>query len=159
MKNVSFIVLFVAMAIGLGFKLAAACEPCREEHDLVSSMQAAEFILLVEKTRDGTRNDDGYGWGGPDWIEVKIKGSLKGRRLPPIIKINSYEGQCLRGFKLDKGKEYVVLLREIQSAKTQFRFDVVLKGCGTKSLPVEEDYIVVDGARWTVEEFESLLYL
>lgn len=46
---------------------------------------------------------------------------------------------------------------ENEVSRKPYRFDVVLNGCGIKSLPVEDDFIVINGARWTVEEFESLL--
>ncbi len=138
--------------------LVWACTPCKQDYDLSASLAEADFIILVEKLRDGTATDSGHGWGGPDWIEVAIKGSLKGRRLPPRIKVNSYDGQCVYGFDLDKGREYVLLLKEIDESKKQYRFDSVFRGCGVKALEVEDDYIIINGARWTVEEFESLIY-
>lgn len=73
----------------IGFRAdAQTCPVCKEEYDLASSLAEAEFILLVELKREGPRNDNGEGWGGPDWVEVEVKGRLRGRRLPPRIKVN-----------------------------------------------------------------------
>ncbi|MCA9402456.1 MAG: hypothetical protein KC897_01630 [Candidatus Omnitrophica bacterium] len=136
---------------------AQTCPVCKEEYDLASSLAEAEFILLVELKSEGPRNDNGEGWGGPDWVEVEVKGRLRGRRLPPRIKVNFWEGQCAKGFDLEYGQEYVLLVVEKEMSRKPYRFDVVLNGCGVKSLPVEDDFIIINGARWTVEEFESLL--
>lgn len=140
-----------------GVSAQGGCPVCKQEYDLAASLAASEFILLVELKREGPPNDGGAGWGGPDWVEVEVKGSLRGRRLPPRIRVNFWEGQCAKGFDLEFGQEYVLLAKEMEVSRKQYRFDVVLNGCGVKSLPVQGDFIVIDGVRWTVEEFESLL--
>lgn len=134
-----------------------ACEPCIRQYDLDASFAAADFVLIVEKTRDGPRTDQGYGWGGPDWIEVAVKETLKGRELPSHIKVNSFDGQCVLGFDLEKGRDYVILVKELRSSTKRYRFTSVYKGCGVKALEVDGDYILIDGGRWTFDEVRGMM--
>jgi len=79
MKKVIFLICFIYLAC---FSLSAyACEPCGSTLDLNETIQQADLIIIGKKIKDGPHTDPRpEGYGGPDWIIVKIERVLKGKK-------------------------------------------------------------------------------
>ena len=151
------ILLVTVGLVFTGIAVALACTPCSRQYDLDETLAAADFVIIAEKKRDGPRTDQGYGWGGPDWIEIRVKETLKGRELPRSLKVNSFDGQCTYGFQLQQGRDYILLVKEQRATKKSYRFTSVFRGCGVQSLEMDGDYVIINGGRWTMAEFQDKL--
>jgi len=153
MKNyiISLFILFLIFGIA---SVSFGCEPCAKYLSFEESVEEADLIIIGHKISEGPRSDFGEGWGGPEWIEVKVKLVLKGETEAEKIKVNSWDAMCGYGITVDNDKDYVMLLKSIEGYQ---QFDAVDYGCGVKTYVLEGDLINYDGEKISVADFKKRL--
>jgi len=129
---------------------AYSCEPCMEIFDLQKTSQKADLIIIGQKTGEGPRSDFGEGYGGPDWITVKIIKGIKGA-VSGEIKVNSWDAMCEYGIAVDD-KTYVMFLKK-ESRHDDHDYDAVNYGCSIKTYPFENNMVIFDGKKITLKSF------
>lgn len=134
---------------------AFACEPCSKIFNLNETAQAADTIIVGRKIGEGPTTIRAEYPGGPDWIEVKVLRTLKGE-VSGIIRVNSWDAICTYGIIVDDDKEYIMFLeKRIPGPGEVFNDDyrTVEDGCAVKILPVEDNAVITDLKRMSVDEF------
>jgi len=154
MKNSIIIILFLVFGMA---PASYACEPCAKILNFEESVKEADLIIIGEKISEGSRSDFGEGYGGPDWIEVKIKQILKGEIEAERIKVNSWDAMCSYGILVESDKSYVMFLKRRDVTHEDYRFDAVNYGCGVKTYAVENNLINIDGENISVDDFMKRL--
>lgn len=147
-----FIILFLFYGIS---SKSYACQPCAKILSFEESVNEADLIIIGQKMSEGPRSDFGEGYGGPDWIEVKIKQVLKGEISAAKIKVNSWDAMCPYGIIVENDKDYVMLLRQREVTHEDYQFDAVNYDCGVKTYVLEGDYINFDGEKISVINFKK----
>lgn len=116
-----------------GHSVVYACPPCVKMYGPVESLAAADTIIIGYKIGSGPLTEAGDGPGGPDWFDVKVEQVIKGGRLPPVIRVNGWDGMCPYGFILDDHKKYLLLMSAAGPSARESRYETVFDGCGAKA--------------------------
>ena len=157
MKN-SIILGYALFLFVFTASVGNACEPCAKILNFEESVKEADLIIIGQKVSEGPRSDfRGEGYGGPDWIEVKIMQVLKGERPAERIKVNSWDAMCDYGIVVEKDNVYVMLLKQRKVTDEDYQFDAVNFGCGVKIYALEGEFINFDGKRISVVDFKKEL--
>ncbi len=156
MKN--FIIFGQILFLWLSLVPASnACEPCAKILSFEESVREADLIVIGQKISEGPRSDFGEGYGGPDWIEVKIGQVLKGEVSVEKIKVNSWDAMCDYGIVLEQDRSYVMLLKQRKVSDEDYQYDAVNYGCGVKAYALQGDLINFNGKEIPVMEFKKEL--
>jgi hypothetical protein len=127
-----------------------ACQPCASTLNLEQSIAKSDLIIVGQKVADGPRSDFGEGYGGSDWIEVRVIETLKGSAPSVKIKINSWDAMCAYGIIVNDDRNYLMLLQ-----KRENFYDAVDYGCAEKSYLVENSQVDLNGQKISLENFIS----
>lgn len=131
-----------------------ACEPCMQIHNLEESLVAADAVVIGTKIGEAPYAALNRGPGGPDWIEVRIRRTLKGEDLPSVIKINAWDGMCAYGFLLEENKDYLLLLAGTDLDGQETQFQAVFYGCGVKAFEVAHGHVLLSEDEVPLAEFK-----
>jgi len=154
-KKIGFTALLTAILL-LSAKTACACEPCSKTLDFDETARKSNLIIIGQKIADGPRSDFGEGYGGPDWIEVKITKIFKGNSSKDTIKVNSWDGMCPYGIVVDD-KPHIMFLQKRSSIEENYEYDAVDYGCSVHTLPAENNKITYKGENINTKEFSKIL--
>lgn len=151
--------LFIFAAIIFSFFFisspAFACEPCAKTLNLEETIKKADLIIVGQKVADGPRSDFSEGYGGSDWIKVKIIKTLKGSAPSAKIKVNSWDTMCPYGIIVNDSRSYLMLLQKKISSEESYQYDAVDFGCAEKSYLIENNQVNLNGQEITLENFAS----
>ena len=156
MKKIFFItgiILFVLITTSIVY----ACEPCTNTLNFEETVNKSDLIIVGQRIGEGPRSDFGEGYGGPDWIKVRIIEILKGSSQDTMIKVNSWDAMCSYGIIINDNKNYVMLLQERESIEEEFQYDAVDFGCAQKTYSVENNEIDFEGNKISIDEFTNKL--
>jgi hypothetical protein len=134
---------------------AFACEPCSNSLSFDETLSKADLIIIGQKVAEGPRSDFGEGYGGSDWIEVKVIEILKGSIPNKEIKINSWDAMCPYGIVVDDNRNYLMLLQKKATPGEDYQYDSVDSGCAERSYLVENNQIDLDGQKTSLEDLAS----
>lgn len=132
-----------------------ACQPCANTLNLEETIKKADLIVVGQKVADGPRSDFGEGYGGSDWIKVKIIETLKGSAPSAKIKVNSWDTMCPYGIIVGDSRSYLMLLQRRTSSEESYQYDAVNFGCAETSYLVENNQIDFKEQKITLETFAS----
>lgn len=150
--------LFIFAAIIFSFLVSSpafACQPCAKTLNLEETIKKADLIIVGQKVADGPRSDFGEGYGGSDWIEVKIIETLKDSAPSAKIKVNSWDTMCPYGIIVNDSRNYLMLLQKRISSEESYQYDAVDFGCAETSYLVENNQINFNGQEIYLKAFAS----
>lgn len=129
-----------------------ACEPCTRDASMNFEATARAADLIIIGRRENFSPDElTHGVGGPETITVKVVQKLKGETSAAEITVKSWSGMCPYGIVLNDNKPHVIFLKK--SDKTYRAVDM----CSVKSYAVEDDAVLFEDQRISVEDFRQRL--
>ena len=131
---------------------ALACEPCTKDASMnfEATARAADLIIIAQR-ENFSPDELTYGVGGPENIKVKVIQTLKGETSAAEIVVKSWSGMCPYGIVLNDNKPHVIFLKK--SDKIYRAVDM----CSVKSYAVEDDAVLFEGQKISVEDFRQRL--
>jgi hypothetical protein len=128
--------LFVMLALLVEANSARACEPCLEILSLEDTAAQADLIIVGRQKEDGPSTGD-FPNGGPDWYDVYVVETWKGKAKDDIIRVNGWDGMCLFGldFQSDgppSSTRYLMFLRDGEDMYYPVEY-----GCSVKQMTIE----------------------
>jgi hypothetical protein len=138
----------LAITVSLFFLTPAlACEPCFRILTLEETAEAADLVIIGRLARKGPSTGD-YPQGGPDWIEVQVLETLKGKPKEKRIRVNSWDGMCNYGIILPDKRDYIIFLAEGEEL-----YKAVDIGCAAKQFPIENGMVMLETESVSLDEF------
>jgi len=130
------LLLFIALALLVEANRARACEPCIEILSLEDTAARADLVIVGRWKEDGPSTGD-FPNGGPDWNDVYVVETWKGRVEDDIIRVNGWDGMCDFGFTFHAddppgSTRYLMFLQ-----KGEDMYYPVEYGCSVKQLTIE----------------------
>jgi hypothetical protein len=132
---------------------ARACEPCYRILALEETAEAADLIIIGKLAREGPSTGE-FPHGGPDWIEIQVLETLKGKPGAKKIRANSWDGMCAYGILLPDKQEYLIFLAEGEE-----HYNAVEIGCSAKQYPIEDGMVVLEEETIPLDELVARLGL
>ncbi|MGD8457153.1 MAG: hypothetical protein PVF83_12275 [Anaerolineales bacterium] len=129
---------------------ARACEPCYRILTLEETAEAADLIIIGKLAGEGPSTGD-YPHGGPDWIDVQVLETLKGKPSA-MIRVNSWDGMCAYGIILPDKQDYLIFLEEGEEL-----YNSVEIGCSTRQFPVMDEMVVLENETVPLDELVARL--
>lgn len=125
MKRLSLI----GAALGIFYfaPLLYGCEPCSEILSFEETTKKANLIIIGQKAAEGQHTDlRPEGYGGFDWIDIRIIKVLEGETSQDQIRVKSYDAMCDYGITVDD-KTYVIFLARYEDRNTNDKIQNLLE--------------------------------
>ena len=145
-----FALLFILFT--LTAPAAFACEPCTKDASMnfEATARAADLVIIAQR-EDFSPDELTHGVGGPENIKVKVIRTLKGETSAAEIMVKSWSGMCPYGIVLNDNKPHVIFLKK---SEEMYR---AVDMCSVKSYAVEDDAVLFEGRKISVEDFRQRL--
>jgi hypothetical protein len=152
------LLIVVVLALLVEANTTRACEPCFEILSLEESAAKADLVIVGRRKEDGPSTGE-FPNGGPDWYDVYVVETWKGKAEDDVIRVNGWDGMCLFGFDFQSddppgSTRYVMFLQESEDIYYPVEY-----GCSVKQLIIEGQQAKFDESSVNLDDLANQLGL